>query len=91
MGTGSETAGTDAANVSTSDPRTFSRGNRGSGDSRHAYNVLQVFEYGGETWMQMRNPMGMDGGAINSGNTRDGIVYVTWEEFQHSMTYLAAF
>jgi len=57
----------------------------------HAYNVLQVFEYGGETWMQMRNPMGMDGGAINSGNTRDGIVYVTWEEFQHSMTYLAAF
>src|SRR5262249_54913944 len=59
--------------------------------ANHAYTVLQVFEYGGETWMQMRNPMGVDGGAITSGNARDGIVYVTWDEFRQSMTYLAAF
>jgi Calpain family cysteine protease/RTX calcium-binding nonapeptide repeat (4 copies) len=57
----------------------------------HAYTVLQIFEWDGEIWMQMRNPMGVDGGAITSGNTRDGIVYVTWDEFRQSMTYLAAF
>jgi RTX calcium-binding nonapeptide repeat (4 copies)/Calpain family cysteine protease len=59
--------------------------------SNHAYTVLQVFEWDGEIWMQMRNPMGVDGGAITSGNIGDGIVYVTWDEFRESMTYLAVF
>lgn len=56
----------------------------------HAYAVLRVFQYGGDNWLEIRNPMGVDGGLFQTGNRWDGFVYVTWEEFQQSMVYLAA-
>ena len=55
----------------------------------HAYSVQRVFNYGGDVWLELRNPMGVDGGAITTGNAGDGIVYVTWDEFRESMVYLA--
>jgi hypothetical protein len=56
----------------------------------HAYSVQRVFTYGGDVWLELRNPMGVDGGATTTGNGFDGIVYVTWDEFRESMVYLAA-
>jgi hypothetical protein len=58
--------------------------------AEHAYSVQRVFNYGGEVWLELRNPRGVDGGAYATGNRYDGLVYVTWDEFRESMTYLAA-
>jgi len=57
----------------------------------HTYTVQDVQEYRGQIWLTLRNPWGIDGGALTSGNKLDGFVFVTWEEFQQSMVYLAAF
>ena len=55
----------------------------------HAYSVQSVFTYAGEYWLILRNPMGRDGGTLETGNRSDGLVYVTWDEFVQSMVYLA--
>lgn len=55
----------------------------------HAYSVQRVLFWGGEYWLELRNPMGYDGGAVTTGNRLDGIVYVTWDEFVESTVYLA--
>jgi len=55
----------------------------------HAYSVQRVLFWGGEYWLELRNPMGIDGGALTTGNRLDGIVYVTWDEFVQSTVYLA--
>lgn len=57
--------------------------------AEHAYSVQSVFTYGGEYWFILRNPMGRDGGEMETGNPYDGLVYVTWDEFVQSMVYLA--
>jgi hypothetical protein len=55
----------------------------------HAYSVQRVLNWGGEYWLELRNPMGHDGGTLTTGNRLDGIVYVTWDEFVQSTVYLA--
>jgi hypothetical protein len=55
----------------------------------HAYSVQRVLNFGGEYWLELQNPMGVDGGALTTGNRLDGIVYVNWDEFVQSMVYLA--
>ncbi|MSR53971.1 MAG: hypothetical protein EXS09_11880 [Gemmataceae bacterium] len=57
----------------------------------HSYTVQDVQEYRGQIWLTLRNPWGIDGGALTSGNKYDGFVFVTWEEFQQSMVTLATF
>ena len=57
--------------------------------AEHAYSVQRVLSWGGEIWLELRNPMGLDGGALTTGNRLDGIVYVTWDEFVQSTVYLA--
>lgn len=59
--------------------------------AEHAYTVEDVLTYEGEVWLVLRNPMGVDGGAVQTGNVFDGLLYVSWSEFRESVTYLAAF
>jgi Ca2+-binding RTX toxin-like protein len=59
--------------------------------AEHAYTVEDVLLYNGKPWLVLRNPMGFDGGNEVSGNTRDGLLYVSWIEFRQSMVYLSAF
>ena len=51
-------------------------------DPRVAYTVLGIDGAGN---VVLRNPWGIDGGSQSSGTAADGIITLSWAEFQQSM------
>jgi hypothetical protein len=54
-------------------------------ENMHAYTVVAAQN----GWVQVRNPWGYDGGKGNDGNTGDALVWVRWDLFRASTTYIA--
>ena len=52
----------------------------------HAYTVVQVGWINGVRYVQLRNPWGVDGARSSDANSRDGLVWITWNQFVAKMS-----